>query len=301
MKLKFLLSILLLLVGYIPAQETDSTWRYNWDKDSTKSSEDWDWNSDIDWDFSFFKSERPTISLSYGLTKPSFKGSFDKMSQNRTGELKLGYTREKKAYCSDGLIKHKFSYLSISNSGYNLGLDKKIGEINSEMWRIGFGWDRGYGYKFGQSSIVLFNTWGFNWSQLKVEDSIINLYDREFINQFHDNFKFGTFAAGGIKIKPISMIEIEAGVERNAIYPAVLFWKASGSLILEAAAQGLVDKFINEVFASTPSAAPIVGFLLKNGLSFAIYELRKEKVNWPFDSPTPLMVDSYKIGLNFVF
>jgi hypothetical protein len=61
------------------------------------------------------------------------------------------------------------------------------------------------------------------------------------------------------------------------------------------------DYFIKEIFYASPSAGPIVYFLLKNALSYGIYELRQEKMNWPFSSAPPLSFDSFRFGLMFTF
>jgi hypothetical protein len=63
----------------------------------------------------------------------------------------------------------------------------------------------------------------------------------------------------------------------------------------------LLDTFINEVFKSSPAAGPIVNFVLKNALAYGIYELRQEKMNWPFSSEAPLAFDQFKVGVTFIF
>jgi len=80
-----------------------------------------------------------------------------------------------------------------------------------------------------------------------------------------------------------------------------LFWKWAGSAIIEAAANGLLDVFIKEVFESSPQAGPIVNFLLKNALAYGIYELRQSDMNWPFTTTPPLAFDTFRFGVNFTF
>jgi len=80
-----------------------------------------------------------------------------------------------------------------------------------------------------------------------------------------------------------------------------LFWKWAGSAVIEEVANGLLDVFIKEIFRSSPAAGPIVNFLLKNGLSYGIYELRQEKMNWPFSSAPPLAFDSFRFGITFTW
>lgn len=301
----FLLSFLFFFCNNVNlfAQETDSTWHYNWEKkDSTCIDDSWEYHPRFDWrwDWNFDFLKHPTVSIHYGLSNITLKDLPSSFSQPALGEVKVGYTRVKK-FKTDYLVRHKFNYLTISNTSFELGKKKEDGKINAEMWRFGFGEEKGFGYKTGSASFVLYNSWGATWGNVKFKDSINNPVDYALIKPFYDEFRFSSFNAGGIKIKPVEFLEIDLSGQRNAIYPAFLFWKASGSFIIEAAAQGLVDSFVGEIFKSSPAAAPIVSFIMKNAVSFAVYELRKEKVNWPFNSPTPLIVDTYKVGLSFVF
>ena len=94
---------------------------------------------------------------------------------------------------------------------------------------------------------------------------------------------------------------IDAGYERSIVFERHLFWKWAGSALIEAAAQGLLDEFINKIFKSSPAAGPVVNFLLKNALAYGIYELRQDEMNWPFPSSPPLAYDQFKVGMTFVF
>ena len=120
-------------------------------------------------------------------------------------------------------------------------------------------------------------------------------------DRYNESFRFGTSNEAGIRIKPIENLILDAAYERSVVFERHLFWKWAGSAIIETAAQGLIDGFINEVFESSPAAGPIVNFLLKNGLAYGLYELRQEKMNWPFNSEAPLSYDQFKFGVTVVF
>jgi hypothetical protein len=85
------------------------------------------------------------------------------------------------------------------------------------------------------------------------------------------------------------------------VYERHLFWKWAGSGIIELASQGLLDAFIREILKSTPAAGPVVFFILKSALGYGLYELRQEKMNWPFSSAPPMAFDNIKFGVTFVF
>ena len=62
---------------------------------------------------------------------------------------------------------------------------------------------------------------------------------------------------------------------------------------------GAVEIFTKEVLESSPAAGPIVSFVLKNGLSYAFYTFKKQKMNWPFNTETPLTYETLKLGVTF--
>jgi hypothetical protein len=99
----------------------------------------------------------------------------------------------------------------------------------------------------------------------------------------------------------MNTLAIDASYERSIVYPRHLFWKWGMGMIIEGAGQGLVNLFVEKILDSSPLAAPIVNFLLKNALSYGIYELRQDKMNWPFETVAPLAFDQFKIGISIVF
>jgi hypothetical protein len=80
-----------------------------------------------------------------------------------------------------------------------------------------------------------------------------------------------------------------------------MFWYWACSAVLEEIGHGLVDEFVRRIDRSSPATTPIVYFILKNALSYGIYELYKEKMNFPFDTAPPFFSNSYKITLTYIF
>jgi hypothetical protein len=118
---------------------------------------------------------------------------------------------------------------------------------------------------------------------------------------FNKDVRFGNSFQGGIQFKFMYSTAIDVSYERSIVYPRHLFWKWGMGMIIEGAGQGLVNLFVDEILESSPEAAPIVSFLLKNALSFGIYELRQDKMNWPFETTAPLAFDQFKVGISVVF
>ena len=279
--------------------EKDWIWHWNWDE-----VDDWeDWT--IDWGF---KKNKPAITLQYGIADLRLDGVTSGFVDPALAELKLGYVREKSAWNTDYIIDHSYKFLYLSNESNKLSGKEKQSDIDieSEMWRFGFGKVSGYGYKLGESAAVIpYNGYSLNWSRIKFGYPDIMTFagspDYARLERFNEAFRFGTSSEGGLKIKAGENLIFDAGYERSVVFERHLFWKWAGSAIIEAASQGLLDGFVDEVFKSSPAAGPIVNFVLKNALAYGIYELRQEKMNWPFKSAAPISYDQFKFGVTVVF
>ncbi len=276
-------------------------WNWHWDDE-----DDWEWKWDGDFDFGFSKSH-PAISLNYGLAQIDRNNISKDFVKPNLLELKLGYIKDKSAWGKEDLVNHTYRNIFFANESNKLsGKESGGSEIESEMWRIGFERSKGYGYKLGESSsVILYNGYTLNWSRIdfKYPDVLTILPDKEIetLNLYDESFRFGTSGLSGIRLRMLDNLMIDASYERSIVFERHLFWKWAGSVIIESAAQGLLDKFIDEIFESSPYAGPVVSFVLKNAITYGVYELRQEKMNWPFNTESPLAYNQFKFGLTFVF
>lgn len=280
--------------------------------DSTKTDKDWEWHWDEmddweDWVADYgFKKLKPAISLQYGLANMNRTDIQSQFVDPALFELKLGYVKERDAWDTDYILKQSYRYLYLSNESNKLAGKEAAGtEIESDMWRFGFGWSSGFGYKIGESSAIIpYYSYTLNWSNIDFKNTNVladTSKDVQILNLYDESFRFGTSSEGGVRVKLINNLMLDAGYERSIVFQRHLFWKWAGSALIEVAAQGLLDSFINEVFKSSPAAGPIVNFLLKNALAYGLYELRQDKMNWPFPSEPPIAYDQFKFGMTFVF
>lgn len=266
-------------------------------------------DKDFDINVGFDFHGKPAISLLFGQGYISLFEMGSKIAKPNFGELRLGYLTEKSFFFSENLMKYKYSYASLSNISSKLGKTPAASEISMDAWQFGFGWDNGYGYRFGKSALIFYNANGLNWTRFRATDGLDNLVvknllpasDANALALFDSRFRFGTRTEAGVKLQIIPELILDASFERSAIFPRLLFWKAAGSYLIETTAQVLLGQFIEKVMDSSPVFGPIVNFVLKNGLSYAIYEFRKEKMNWPFKTAAPIFNDSFKMGMTFVF
>ncbi len=291
--------ILMLLFSVIlSAQAFSYEKNKNTDCDSTKT---WDWEvfkSEIE---NFHKKGKPAVSFSYGFSKTNIKGISSSFTKPNLLELKLGHIRENSIDEPEDIIKYRFTNAFLSYISTELSHKTNADGLKSNLWRFGGSWSKGYGYKLGNSSVVLFNSGSFIWSRLDLKDSPANPVDKMKLDRFNNSFRFGTSTENGIRIKIIPLIAFEAGYERAIIFERHLFWKWLGSEVIYFAGQGALDAFINEIENSSPFAVPVVSYILKGALSYGMYQLRQEKMNWPFNTAAPLAYDQFKFGITLVF
>jgi len=293
-----LLAAIVFLIGFGFSKAQD---------DSTKTDKDWDWhwNEWNDWQMDFeLKHSQPAISLQYGLANLNRDDVQSQFVDPNLLELKLGYIKDRNVWGTDYIIKHSYKFLYLSNESNKLSGKNPVGtEIESNMWRFGFGRLSGYGYKLGESAAIIpYYSYTMNWSNINFKyPDILTDSDHDKLNLYDKSFRFGTSSEGGVRVKVIDNLMFDVGYERSIVFQRHLFWKWAGSALIETAAQGLLDGFISKVFESSPAAGPVVNFILKNALAYGIYELRQDKMNWPFNSEAQISYDQFKFGLTFVF
>lgn len=268
---------------------------------------DWNLNKLFKWRMS----GDPFLEFNYGFGNPAHKKLASEFSDIGLVEIKLGYSRLDEAY-DTCFVEIDERYVFISSLATKLQSERaKTGELDTEVLRFGLGRRTGFGYDFGSIQFLPYSEYGIAWSRLKVNNppsySNSNLTlqqiedDKKIIDRYSDEFRFGTASEAGIRFQIMSSVSINAAYEAAVVFPRHLVWKHLGNIVIEGAAISTVEYFVEEVLDSSPGAAPIVNFLLKNGLAYGFYVLKKENMNWPFKTETPLTFETFKIGLSFVF
>jgi len=272
-----------------------------------ENEDDWNWHWDDNW--WNWKHGNPFLELSYGIGQSEHKNMASKFSKIGLAELKLGYLSID--YHDDTVIRFNERFSFVSKLETKLQSDKKASHLPTEMFRFGFGRRSGYGYKCENLFILPYTQNSMIWSKLKMKDYPVSILpvpnpydvqkDLEIIDRYENNFRFGTAMEGGIQIGLSSVILFNAGYEAAIIFPRHMVWKHLGSYAIEMAGYNALDNFIDEVIESSPIAGPIVSFILKNAYSYVFFQLKKDKMNWPFDTETPLTYETFKFGVTFNF
>jgi len=285
----------------------DSTDTYQSD-DKEWHNHKWKWN--WNWDFDNFNDEfdqRPMIEANYGLSNPKHKSFTKDISKTGLIEFKIGFSRlesenndEKINYINQ--LDDKYFFFSKISTNL-LSKKSKVDGFTSDLIRFGFARREGYGYDAGVVSIIPYHSDGFLWSKLNNFDKsvITSPSDLKITKRYLNSFRFSTLTEGGVKFEIAKSVSFDASYEAGVVFPRYLIWKHLGSLALEAAGYGLIDNFVDKIFERSSPAAPIVNFILKNGYSYGFYLMKKENMNWPFNTETPLTYESFKLGITFLF
>ncbi len=266
-------------------------------------------NSD-DWSYDFWDADtRPLIEVQYGFGEPKHKKFNSEFNDIGLVELKLGNSGID--YYYDGIVELNSGYIFVSQLSQDLKDDTKDElKVDSKLLRIGFGTRTGYGYGNEAFSLIPYFADNFMMSKLTdtnlpdvrtfVPDESFEV-DQEILGRYEGAFRFSSSSEGGVKIELSNFISVNAGYEYSVVYPRFMTWKHLGSVAIEKIGLTALDNFIDEIFDRSPLSGPIVNFVLKNAYSYAFYTLKKEDMNWPFESETPLTYETFKFGVSFNF
>lgn len=243
--------------------------------------------------------EKPTLELQYSALLSTHK---EIPNSTIAGfgflEGRVGSTR---TISKKHSILHEYGkYLYFGGGSTSLGMMQTAEGAKTTLWRFGLGDRSGRGWEFGGGGLILYYGSAMAWSNFSLDDTAM-LAQQPKLSDFHDAFRFGKSTEGGAAFKIGENIAITLGYEQTAVFPRHLpFYWILGEAI-EGIAQGAVEAFTRAVGKSSPNAAPVVGFLLHNGIGIGAGLLKKSKMNWPFDTAPALLQNGIRFGASFRF
>ena len=244
---------------------------------------------------------RPFVEGIYGIGEPKHTKFTDSFSKFGLIEARVGYSEIKKYRKTMWELDERFAFGNYLSSDADF-LEDKSGNIKSEAYRFGFGNRLGYGYKLGPVALIPYNQNQFIWTKLmttRPED--ISLEDNDILDRYEGTYRFGVSTEGGVKLEMFEFLSVVASYELAVVYPRVIFWPWLGSYVIMQTGLGVVSVFSEDIVKSSPLLGPIIYFLLKNGISYAFYTGLQDRMNWPFESETPLTMQSVKLGASIKF
>lgn len=264
-----------------------------------QAQEEKDIGSYVDW---AWKGEfKPYFEFSYGYAEPMHKLFESEFARNGSYEVKIGYSDISPFKKFILGMDERYLFGSYAKPDFNQ-IDSELTGVTTEATRFGFGNRLGFGYDIGGIQLLPYNQIQYVWTKFNPVDSTgISEEDRKILDRYAGTFRFGHSGEAGVKLQFAKTLAITAGYEFAVIYPRHIFWPWLGSHIIQDAALGIVSTFSEDIVNSSPLFGPLMYFLLKNGVAYAMYQGYKDKMNWPFDSETPVTMETFKIGASLTF
>jgi hypothetical protein len=258
------------------------------------------WGDQFDFRFS-----RPTVLFEYGASIVSQDGLPVSLRKPAMVQFKIGGLRSLVFDAPIKILQHRFDFFSIAYLAPRLRRKGENTGIRTELIRFGPGFEKSYGYGFGRGtrppSVSFYHSEGLLWSRLNVLDNVADDSSRAMLNLYQGAFRFGSRAEGGVRVHLASFLALDGSYERAVMFRRHQVLKWMGSALLEAMAHWLLDRVVDKIGTTVPAVLPVVSFVLKNALSYGIYELRSTRMFYPFTSEAPLMINTVKGGLTFIF
>lgn len=217
------------------------------------------------------------------------------------------------------LFKYGFSrinpYMPVENRFYNAGEYVAIENITShfhpkdwvkdgntvDIWRFLGGYLNGYGYIISGHHYAFNHASYLGWARSDIELPSQNPDNQKILDKFDEKYRFTNGFEASVSMEMIENFYFKAAFNKSIIMPSFNFFEWMPGVLTELLIQRGIDAFGEQLLKRNPDIFPVANFLIKNSISFLLYELRKNKIFWPISSPAPLNVYYFSIGLNFVF
>jgi len=249
---------------------------------------------------------QPTISINYGYCIPSIpiKNFLTKFSVSYPIELSYGFTRYE--YSEDlgleNILYYASGFAHIANISSHLKPKSVNKDITTDNWTFGFAYKNGYGHIFSDSSFLTFyHTGSLNWSHIDIELAAANEKEQIEFDKFDEEMKFGTSFESGIMYNLTDIINLNISYFHSLTFQNVALGKWLGSSFIELIFQRTLDFWSYEIIKYNNNYGPLLNFISKSACSVLIYELRRNKQFFPFNSNYALSYDGIKFGFVFTF
>ncbi len=252
-----------------------------------------------------FSLAKPYIDLNIGLNKINIDSKIYSNNFNEIGALngKFGFSRKKSIFDSNSIYKGSNNYLYIDYLNKDLPLSKTNAlNNNAKIFQIGFGDDDSYSYRIADVVDLEFtNNSAYGWTWMSFDNIDTDTNNIKYLNYISDGMRFSNSVGNDIKVSLNDSYGISAGFSRTIVYQRHLFWYWAGSEIINGAGSGMIDWFVRSIARRSSGAAPIVYFVLHSAYNYGMYELRKEKMNWPIETSPGYIYDNFKVGISVKF
>jgi hypothetical protein len=242
------------------------------------------------------------VSLGAGFPKMSLEGFDGSFASTNLLEARYGSQRASTIVQDAGVLRYIDKAVSIGGISTRLAHAGNPGETETSLWRFMAGQRKGYGYRTGDTSFIApYQGTSVFFDEFEAYEGPFSPADAAALTPFDDHTRVGSVFEGGIAFGINRSITLDLGFEETAVYPHWVFWEAAGSGLVHGIALEVADAVSRQVARTAPRAAPIVSFILRNGISYVIYHQRRSEVNWPFGGGPGLIYEGVKVSFSFTF
>lgn len=249
---------------------------------------------------------QPTLGFKYSISTPTIplKHFASKLSNTYSFDLSYGFTRfeETDEYGLENILYYASESASIENISSHLKPSSINKDITSDNWNFGFCYKNGYANIFPNSSFLTFyHSSSIEWTHLDIELAALNERDQKEFDKFDEKFKFGSCFEAGIMYNITDVLNFDISYFHSLTYQNTEYGKWLGASFLELILQRTIDFWSFEIVKNNAYYGPFLNFLCKNSCSFILYEFRRKKQFFPFNSEYALSYDGVKFGFTFTF
>lgn len=242
------------------------------------------------------------VSVGIGFPSMSLEGFDGPFAPTNLLEGRFGSQCVSTIAKDAGVARYTDRAVSIGGISTRLAESGDPGETETSLWRFMAGRRKGYGYRTGDVAFIApYQGTSVFFEDFDAYDGPFTPADQAALAPFNGHTRVGSAFEGGIAFGINRSITLDAGFEELAVYPHWIFWPAMGSGAIHGIALAIADGVSRQVARVSPRAAPIVSFLLRNGISYAIYHQRRSEVNWPFGGGAGLIYEGFKASFTFTY
>jgi hypothetical protein len=248
------------------------------------------------------ETESHTATLGAGFPSMKLDGFDGRFAPVNLLEARFGRQQAWGLSRSRDVLRYKSSYFTVGAISTELAEEADPGETETTHWRGGLGERKGYGYRIGDNAFIApyHGTTGLI-AHLDVEDPPADPGDAHALETFDGSTNVATAFEGGFALGLSRSMTLDVGYEQMVAYPNWVVFPAVGAGVVHGIALHMADRIARHVARDSPRAAPIVSFILRNAISFAIYNQRRREVNWPFGGDPGVLTEGAKVSFTYSF
>ncbi len=190
---------------------------------------------------------------------------------------------------------------------YHQGGDAQSSTYSLSSFRWGFSNSESYGYGFKEEGVaglyLGYSKAPLSWFTIDIDNSPANA-DSAYtagLRYFDGSMRFGESSTALIGVRVAEPVTLNVGFEWAQMYERHLFWYWALSQAIEGIADGAASWFVKAIGANSPTAMPIMHFILRNGVAMGFKALRMEQMNWPFTTEAPINIMTFRLGASINF